>query len=48
MFDISTNSIGPIKRQEKELNIFYDSTDDGSDVNKIDDVLGEFNENSGI
>ena len=48
MYDISTNGIEPIKRQEKELRIFYDSKDDTSDINNVDDGLGSFDENSGI
>ena len=47
MFDISTNGIEPIKRQEKELSIFYDSRDDTSDINNVDGVFASFDENSG-
>ena len=48
MFDISTNSIEPIKRQEKELRIFDDSTNAILDIKKVNIGSGSFEESSGI
>ena len=48
MFDISTNSIEPIKRQEKELRIFDDSTNAILDIKNVNIGSESFEESSGI
>ena len=47
MYDISTNSLEPIKRQEKELKIFYESSDELSDEGNIKEMLGSFDDHLG-
>ena len=47
MYDISTNSLEPIKRQEKELKIFYESSDELSEEGNIKQVLGSFEDHLG-
>jgi hypothetical protein len=47
MYDISTNSLEPIKRQEKELKIFYESADEQSDDGNIKPMFGPFDDHLG-
>ena len=46
MYDIPANSLEPIKRQEKELKLYYDSAGRPSDVGVVEEVLQVY-DNSG-
>ena len=48
MYDIPTNSLEPIKRQEKELKMFYDSVGRPSIVGDVEEVLQVYDDSSGI
>ena len=41
MYDISTNSIEPIKRQEKELHIFDDYSEEVSEERQMEESVLE-------
>ena len=41
MYDISTNSIEPIKRQEKELHIFDDYSEEVSEERQVEESVLE-------
>ena len=43
MYDISTNSIEPIKRQEKELHIFDDYSEEVSEERQMEESVLETN-----
>ena len=43
MYDISTNSIEPIKRQEKELHIFDDYSEEVSEERQTEESVLETN-----
>lgn len=47
MFDIPPNSLEPMKRQEKELKMFYDSVGRPSDAGTVEEVLQVFDDSSG-
>lgn len=46
MYDIPANSLEPIKRQEKELKMYYDSASRPLDVGGVEEVLQVY-DNSG-
>ena len=48
MYDIPANSLEPIKRQEKELKMFYDSVGRPSTVGNVEEVLQVYDDSSGI
>ena len=48
MYDIPANSLEPIKRQEKELKLFYGSASIPSDIGTVREVLEIYDDNSGI
>ena len=48
MYDIPANSLEPIKRQEKELKLFYDSASSPSDIGTVQEVLEVYDDSSGI
>ena len=47
MFDIPPNSLEPMKRQEKELKMFYDSVGRPSDAGTVEEVIQVFDDSSG-
>ena len=47
MFDIPPNSLEPMKRQEKELKMFYDSVGRSSDAGTVEEVIQVFDDSSG-
>ena len=48
MYDIPANSLEPIKRQEKELKMYYDSASRPSDIGTVKEVLEVYDDSSGI
>ena len=47
MFDIPPNSLEPMKRQEKELKMYYDSVGRPSDAGAVEEVIQIFDDISG-
>ena len=47
MFDIPPNSLEPMKRQEKELKMYYDSVGRPSDAGTVEEVIQVFDDSSG-
>ena len=48
MYDIPANSLEPIKRQEKELKMYYDSASRPTDIGTVEEVLEVYDDRSGI